>query len=410
MKKILALLLVLLFAVPAFGNPLSTGGGTPSVATPTNVLGNKAVWWKKDLTFWAPLNDPAAPLNIEKGTGTFTFTRAHDATHTATYVHPGTGLVTAASADQLRIEANGALIEGARTNIALQSEVFKTTWSATTVTIVDDNTVAPDGTSTADQLQATNTNGTVLQTVTGTAVPYTFTVYLKRKDGTGNVDVTANGTNYTTCTINTSTWTRCGDTRTLTVAAYTPGIRIATNLDNVYAWGAQMEIGSFASSYIPTVAGAMIRNADVLTFPTTSNVSGTVGTAYAEYKTMVNNGATSQYILDLGASRPALFINGADEKVSINDGANTLSFGTADTHGTSYRAASRWSSGDSVMRVVRGGGTVATAAFDGNMNLGANATVGDTGAGGSQLWGNIRNIRIWSRVFTDAELIALTSP
>ena len=67
-------------------------------------------WWFRGLTFYAPFDDPASPLRLLRGTGTLTFTRAT----TATYVHPGTGLVTVASAGQLRIETRGAFFEAAR--------------------------------------------------------------------------------------------------------------------------------------------------------------------------------------------------------------------------------------------------------------------------------------------------------
>lgn len=91
-RLLAALLLCLAVASPA----LAVDSGDPP--TP---------WWFRGLTFHVPFDDPAASLKTIRGAGAFTFTRAHDATHTATYVHPGTGLVTTASADQLRVEADG---------------------------------------------------------------------------------------------------------------------------------------------------------------------------------------------------------------------------------------------------------------------------------------------------------------
>src|SRR3989304_5819664 len=96
------LLLLLLISSQAFAWPIGRlwRAGVP--------------WWlDSSLTFWAPFDDPDAPLTLNRGTGSLSFTRAT----TATYVHPTTGLITSAASGQLRIESAGALIEGQRTNL-----------------------------------------------------------------------------------------------------------------------------------------------------------------------------------------------------------------------------------------------------------------------------------------------------
>jgi len=450
-KKFLAGVLVsFALATPSFGQDMLGGyGGTPSVAGPGSILGNPS-WWKRDLTFWAPFDDPSVPLAIYKGTGSFTFTRAHDATHTATYVHPGTGLVTVASADQLRIESNGALIEGARTNLLVYSaDLSNAAWTKRMVSI--SSAVAPDGTTAPIKMKTDATAGeahyVIQEPIPGGLADntdYMVFLYLKAGEGaqgrwvqlvfvnkavtvaTMYVDLVSGVLGTTVAFTSTAIrsmgggWYRVEAKLNSETGAYAPvfGVRMAIgdggwifdgdNTSYVYVWGTQVEAGTFPSSYIPTVATAMTRNADVLTFATSGNVSGTVGTVAATYKTIGNNAATSQYILDLNNARPVLFVNGADEKLSINDGATTTSFGTADTHGTSYNGASRWFSADSKVRVVRGGGTVVDGVFDNNMNLGANATIGDSGTTGSLLWGWVKNLKIWNRALSDAEMIAIT--
>ncbi len=138
-------------------------------------------------------------------------------------------------------------------NMLTYSEAFdNAAWTKTTVTVAANSVAAPNTTTTADTLTASAGNGTVVQAITGTAASYTFSVYLKRLTGTGAISVSADGTSFTTCTTNTTTWTRCSDTRTLTAASYNQTIKIATNADAVYAWGAQTEMASTMNQYAAT--------------------------------------------------------------------------------------------------------------------------------------------------------------
>jgi hypothetical protein len=93
-----------------------------------------------------------------------------------------------------------------------------------------------------------------------------------------------------------SGWYRC---RMTVLMGYTPttprvGFRIGTQISNgrplsvpsgtVNAWGAQLETGSVATSYIPTTTAAVTRNADVVlvTGAVSGSIGQTQGTIYAE--------------------------------------------------------------------------------------------------------------------------------
>lgn len=155
--------------------------------------------------------------------------------------------------------------EPAITNRCLQSQTLGTTWVPSNVTVGDNETGAPDGTTTADSLTATAANGTLIQDcgVLGSAA-YTFSIWLKRKTGTGNIDLTLdNGSTWTTKTI-TSEWVRYQITQTL--ANPDCGIRIVTDTDAIYAWGGQVEANSYPTSYIPTTTAAVARSEDAFRF------------------------------------------------------------------------------------------------------------------------------------------------
>lgn len=171
----------------------------------------------------------------------YTFSQLFDFTRTSagSYVN-SSGLVTTTPAS---------------TNLLTYTEALSNAaWTKVTTTVTADSIAAPDGTSSADTLTATGANSTTRQTFTATAVPYTFSVYLMRKTGSGNVDITVDGTTYVTQAI-TSEWVRYSTTLTPAAGSKTAGIRIATSGDEVYAWGAQLELGSSATTYTKNYGG-----------------------------------------------------------------------------------------------------------------------------------------------------------
>jgi hypothetical protein len=362
-------------------------------------------WWFRGLAFHAPFDDPATPLKLIRGSGALTFTRAHDATHTATYVHPGTGLVTVASADQLRIEAAGALIEGARTNICLQSATLGTTWSPTNITVGDDDAVSPDGGTNAELLTASAGNGTLIQDLGVIAsAAKVFSVYLKRATGTGDIDLTLNGgTGWTTVAV-TSSWARYSITATL--ADPDVGIRIVTSGDAVYAYGGQVEAAAFASSYIPTTAGAVTRNDDLLTFPTSGNLSSTLGSI--SLRVTPNGFPPPDEITLVGnpADFNSLCIHDGTKRLRYREGANGQYFdGVTMANGTTYRAAIAYT--DDVGAALALDGTVQSGkTFNGDFAFEASVQIG--GSTHAYLFGHIKDLRIWNRAFTDAEMQNIT--
>lgn len=125
----------------------------------------------------------------------------------------------------------------------------------------------PDGVAnSASTLTATAANATALQAITSASSSRLTSVYIKRRTGSGNIDLTQdNGTTWTTQTV-TSSWTRVA-LAAVTSTNPTVGIRIVTSGDAVDVWCFQHETGTVATSPIITYGAAVARAADDLQIP-----------------------------------------------------------------------------------------------------------------------------------------------
>ena len=125
-------------------------------------------------------------------------------------------------------------------------------WTATTMTLTSGQTDPSAGTD-AYTLTATAPNATLLQSVVLTDnLQRTFSIYLKRKTGTGNISITVDGATYSVETT-TGAWARFDTTLTAS-GTVTAGVKITTSGDEVYAAWAMLEDGDTATTYSETGA------------------------------------------------------------------------------------------------------------------------------------------------------------
>ena len=204
------------------------------------------------------------------------------------------------------------LLEPQRTNLVTYSEQFNNAaWGKTTATVTANTTSAPDGTISADTFDATNNFAFVSQAPTlasGTAT--TYSVFVKNIDapyvnlqvrttataGLARFDFTGSTLTSTTLTTGTSSsftdygngWYRCVLVCTTSEANQQFRIQVPSTGDSVFIWGAQAEAGTYATSYIPTLAASATRGADACSKTGISSLIGqTEGTWY--YEGVINN-------------------------------------------------------------------------------------------------------------------------
>ena len=247
--------------------------------------------------------DNKSLVDATTGQSLVTFTRAS----TGTFVGSD-GLIQTATTNEPRFDHNpttgeslGLLVEEARTNLLLRSEEFDNAyWIKSNLTVTSNSTTAPSGTTTADTLVEDTLLG--IKAVQSAAITvasgqaYTFSCYAKPAgrnfamflmigsfpatilaafDLTNGTVGTTGGSPITTATNVGNGWYRLSITATsssagVTVAQVRPCETSGTSFyqgngtSGIHVWGAQLEAGAFATSYIPTTTAAATRAADVV--------------------------------------------------------------------------------------------------------------------------------------------------
>jgi hypothetical protein len=192
------------------------------------------------------------------------------------------------------------LLEPQRTNVALYSEQFDNAyWSKDpSASVVANAAISPDGYQNADRLNFAASGNAVYRSGLSLSGAHRFSVYLKAEGANIGKQVyleVAGGTSINVTL--TGEWQRFTAVADNAISVAIKQLN-STQANSVLAWGAQVEAGAYATSYIPTLATSVTRVADLCNKTSVSSLIGqTEGTIFAEVSfDDIGAGGSSSYI------------------------------------------------------------------------------------------------------------------
>ena len=367
---------------------------------------------------------------------TFARLQAQNTTSGSSYLGSD-GLLKFAAEDEPRIEygsdgaLKGLLIEELRTNLVTHSEDFSNAaWQKVGSVAIDSTLVTgPDGALSGRRvlnfadagghrlaLYFPITNATLTGSLwvkgEGSNIGKDIQIVVKRSGGTfvgANVSHTL-----------TADWKRIHATFTQDPTNTGANV-VLVNPSNgneaseVLVYGAQLEVGSFATSYIPTSGSQQTRSADVASIPVSAfGYNQDAGTWLMEWDTADTGNVQAKYVLSSGGNARVMYNNAGSTTFYSYDGSTPLPTYTNPTaitfDGSHIKAAyAEDDGGSSVAHTgVLGTGSGASDLLP-NYNPTYVWSIGNLNNAAYFLNGHIKSLSYYPRRLTNAQLQELTS-
>ena len=377
--------------------------------------------------------------------------------YTATTTAPITNYIPAlqsAASGVARFEHNpvtgeslGLEIEEQRTNLLTYSEDWSNAaWTKTEVTITANTIISPDGALTGDKLvESTATDfHDARQTFSATSgTAYTFSVYAKAGErnrvlmllaggfssgpsvdfnlttgaiavspsgNSSSATITAVGNGWYRCTLTaTASSTASSTSRIYTLDATGTASYTGNGFSGIYIWGAQVEAGAFATSYIPTTTAQVTRSADAASMTGTNFSSwyrADEGTVYQDLRPIALSGNYSPFWINTNTTNGiGSFLTTASHLFVINGNATqaNIDAGTV-TASTDNKIGFVYKTND--FAAVINGGTVGTDT-SGTLPVVNRVDIGTYGS--NTMNSTIKKLAYYPKRLTNAELQGLTT-
>ena len=365
------------------------------------------------------------------------------------------GLIETVGVDEPRIDflnntKGHLLLEPSRTNLLTYSEDFSSGWVLDDATIISNNAISPDGALNATLLKG-NTNSSRHNLVISGQASSTgsFSVFVKAKElkylqiasanttqqyvnfDLSNGIIGTVGSAFSNAKLENygNGWYRCivvsANQFNAFYVSLVSGLNatwleswvMPNNTDGLYIFGAQLEAGSYPTSYIPTSgqSGGVTRSADVCNNGGNEQViNSTEGVLYAEIAALADDLSSRIISLSDGTdtNRVNLFYFSQSNDLAVNyrvSGSTVVSFIADLTDITNFsKVAFKWESGNFKMYVDG-----ALIDEDTNTTMLPSDTLDvlsfSRGDGSFGFYGNVKDVRVYNTALTDQELQNLTS-
>jgi len=245
------------------------------------------------------------------------------------------------------------LLEPQRTNLVTYSEDFSE-WTKSSGVIVTDNTtdlLSPSGEYNASKIEYGDSNKNLFQSPTLSGI-YSGSFFVKGTIGeTIRMSVGGNQQNFTL----SGGWDRLKiENVTALVNTFNLNTFGGVTARTVYLWGAQIEAGSYATSYIPTLAAVSTRGADsCLKTGISSLIGQTEGVMFLDFEKTTNDIAVVQISDGTTSNRIYVGVSGTNIICQVRSGGGTAQafFTFAATNDTRYKCAIAYKENDFVFYI-----------------------------------------------------------
>ena len=298
------------------------------------------------------------------------------------------------------------LLEGSRTNVIAQSEYFGAWSKIGSPTITSNYGTSPEGLQNSTRIEAVDGDRIYIG-ISGSSATYTYSIYAK---GSGDIKLRDNSGSYNLSISLTSNWQRYDYSFTASFTNIQIEIDSTTDAE---IWGAQLEQGSYPTSYIPNHSGGSVtRGVDVCNSAgDSSTFNDSEGVLYVEIAALANDGANRRIVISDGTfqNNVQLYYYSFPNRVRtlVNSGGITSIDATAAISDATiyHKIAIRYKTNDFSLWVD--GVQVATDT-SGNTPSGLNQ-LNFNDAGGSNFYGKAKQVLYFPTALSDADCITLTT-
>ena len=325
-----------------------------------------------------------------------------------------------------RVDYDGAasslLAEPMRTNLLTYSEDFSQgVWVKTDANIVSNFGISPSGNLDADKITFDTTNVQARAQVNLSGLTsgneYNQSYYLKSlgSDVTLRIGTSGAVAGEFVDVIATSEWQRFDITTTASGTTEYPRFQNINGIINteILVWGAQMEAGSYATSYIPTDGSTVTRVQDQYSKTGISNlINSEEGVLFVEIASLSESGNYRELGLSDGTTSNRVLISYKSTDNVIRgsfqgSGGANLEY-TVTSSKDFHKIAVKWKVNDFALWVdgVEVGSDTSGSSFPADT---LNSLALDDGGGASKFFGKVKQLQVFKTALTDSELIALTT-